>query len=422
MKHKLFLFAVIMTAMALPHVVRAYSFSAVAPSGQTLYYNIVDGEAQVTSQYVGSGYSTYPMGDLIIPSTVTNGSNTYTVTSIGNKAFYGCTGLTSVTIGSGVTSIGDQAFYWCTGLTYVTIPNSVTSIGQSAFNGCSGLTSVTIPSSVTEINGGVFSQCHSLTSVTIPNSVTSIGYDAFSYCTGLTSVTIPNSVTWIGGFAFRGCSGLTSVTIPNSVSTIDDRTFAECTSLTSVTIGSGVTSIGYKAFEDCTGLTSVTIPSSVTSIAVEAFFCCSGLTSVTIGSGVTSIGAGAFEDCSGLTEITSLASVAPQLRDNAFRGVDDTIPVNIPCGSQTSYQSRFSGWTWFFCNFIENCTQGIGDVEGNDILINVLDGRIRVEGIADEEVRVYDIAGRMVPNRSLPLGVYMVKVGNHPARKVVVVR
>jgi hypothetical protein len=99
--------------------------------------------------------------------------------------FYGCTGLTEVTIGNSVTSIGYGAFWDCTGLTSVTIPNCVTSIGEWAFYGCTGLTSVTIS-----------------------NSVTSIGRCTFSGCTGLTSVTIPNSVTEIRDSAFAGCTGL----------------------------------------------------------------------------------------------------------------------------------------------------------------------------------------------------------------------
>jgi hypothetical protein len=92
-------------------------------------------------------------------------------------------------IPAGVTSIGDYAFSGCSGLTSVTIPAGVTSIGIAAFNACSGLTSVTIPAGVTTIGYGVFASCTGLTSVTIPAGVTSIGRGAFSYCSGLTSVT-----------------------------------------------------------------------------------------------------------------------------------------------------------------------------------------------------------------------------------------
>ncbi len=258
-----------------------------------LYYNLdaTNHTAEVTSS--SDKYS----GDIIIPSSVTYNSVSYSVTSIGNSAFRYCSGLTSVTIPNRVTNIGDGAFYECYRLTSVTIPNSVTSIGEVAFSDCYGLTSLTIPNSVTSIGDGAFSGCSGLTSVTIGNSVTSIGDDAFRYCTGLTSVTIPNSVTSIGDGAFWVCSGLTSVTIPNSV-----------------------TSIGYAAFCRCTGLTSVTIPNSV-----------------------TSIGYNAFEDCSGLTSVTCFATTPPQLDYDygAFDGVDKSIPLYVPAGSVSAYQSAY---------------------------------------------------------------------------------
>ena len=107
--------------------------------------------------------------------------------------------------------LGDYAFYGCSGLTSLTLPSSVTSIGSYAFYGCSGLASLTLPSSVTSIGWYAFEDCSGLTSLTLPSSVTSIGDEAFAYCSGLTSLTIPSGVTSIGSYAFYGCSGLTSI-------------------------------------------------------------------------------------------------------------------------------------------------------------------------------------------------------------------
>ena len=284
----------------------AYDFSYTY-QGKTLYYTIT------SSNTVKVAGSSSVSGDVVIPSSVTNNGITYSVTSIGDRAFYGCSGLTSVTIPNSVTSIGDRAFYECSGLTSVTIPNSVTYIGDYAFYYCSGLTSVTIPNSVTWIDEKAFAGCSSLTSVTIPNSVTYIGDYAFSGCSGLTSVTIPNSVTYIGDYAFNWCRSLTSVTIPNSVTYIGDWAFSGCSGLTSVTIPNSVTSIGWSVFQGCSGLTSVTIPNSVTSIGDYAFY-----------------------GCNGLTSIISNAVVPPMLGTAVFPNPNNC-NVTIPCGSLVPY-------------------------------------------------------------------------------------
>ena len=264
-----------------------------------LYYNLdaTNQTAEVTS------FSDKYSGAIVIPSSVTYNSKTFSLTSIGNNAFEGCTGLTSIEIPNSVTSIGKSAFQNCTGLTSVTIPNSVTSIGWYAFYGCSSLTSVTIPNSVTSIEDCTFWGCSSLTSVTIPNSVTSIGASAFWGCSSLTSVTIPNSVTSIGGSAFYNCSGLTSIEIPNSVTRIGEMVFSGCGSLTSVTIPNSVTSIGEHAFRGCRSLTSVTIPNSVTSIGRGAFQNCHRLTSITIPINVDTIAPDCLNSCDSLTTI-----------------------------------------------------------------------------------------------------------------------
>ena len=120
-------------------------------------------------------------GKVVIPKSVEHEGTAYSVTSIGEDAFYDCSRLTSVTIPNSVESIGSYAFYYCSGLTSVTIPNSVKSIGYWAFIGCSGLTSVTIGNSVESIGGEAFYGCDGLTSVTIGNSVTSIGGGCFQW-------------------------------------------------------------------------------------------------------------------------------------------------------------------------------------------------------------------------------------------------
>ena len=199
------------------------------------------------------------------------------ITIIGDKAFYDCQNITSITIPNSVTSIGKSAFSRCSNLTSITIPNSVTSIGDSAFYECSNLTSITIPNSVTSIGECAFSDCENLTSRTIPNSVTSICNDAFLRCTNLTSITIPNSVTSIGELAFGGCEKLTSITIPNSVTSMGGGVFSSCYKLKNITIPNNVTSIGEYAFSWCKNLTSITIPNSVISIGEKAFFECKKL-------------------------------------------------------------------------------------------------------------------------------------------------
>ena len=289
------------------------------------------------------------------------GDNHYTSNDkLGDYAFVDCSGLTSMTIPSGVTSIGEGTFCDCSSLTSLTIPSGVTSISDYAFSGCSGLTSLTIPSGVTSIGDYVFYDCSGLTSLTLPSSVTSIGREAFRSCSGLTSLTIPSCVTEIGESAFDGCSGLTSLTIPSSVTWIGWGAFSGCSGLTSLTIPSGVTSIGDWAFRGCSGLTSLTIPSGVTEIGESAFEGCSGLTSLTIPSGVTSIGKWAFADCSGLTSIYVYTKKIPELGSYVFGGCNaQNCTVYVPKGTYDAYKSSEFG---YFEKIVEFDASGIDKV------------------------------------------------------------
>ncbi len=311
-------------------------------------------------------------GSIVIPESVEHESTTYSVTSIGEWAFSGFSGLTSVTIPNSVTNIGDGAFCYCSGLTSITIPNSVTSIRGGAFNNCSGLTSIVVEEgnavydSRNNCNAIIETASNTLHSgcktTIIPNSVKNLGVGAFSGCSGLTSVTIPNSVTSIGDDAFSFCDALTSVTIPNSVKSIGEEAFDWCSGLTSVTIGNSVTSIGSYAFSFCDALTSVTIPESVTSIGNRAFQYCSGLTSIVVEEGnavydsrnncnaiietasntlhsgckttiipdsVKNLGEGAFYGCDSLTSITIPNSVM-SIGDDAFYYCESLTSVTIP--------------------------------------------------------------------------------------------
>ena len=341
------------------------------------YSALDDGRVKITG-YNGGAET------VVIPDTIDGKS----VTSIGRRAFEGCTNLKSITIPNSVTEMGRRAFSGCSSLIGIAIPDNVTEIGKYAFDGCKSLTSITIPDGVTSIGDGAFYNCSSLTeikvasensnyvsvngvlynkdkttiicypagkkgnnykipdgvtkvdssafigcssltSITIPNGVTEIGYSVFEGCTNLKSITIPNGVTSIGDSAFEGCTSLKSITIPNSVTSIGDSAFEDCTSLTSITIPNGVTSIGDSAFEGCTSLKSITIPNSVTSIGFGAFIGCSSLTSITIPDSVTCIGDSAFNGCTSLTSITLPDSVT-SIGESAFSGCASLASITIP--------------------------------------------------------------------------------------------
>ncbi len=166
----------------------AYDFSAENDDKVTIYYTITSAEdltVEVAQQ--GTSYSGYS-GDIVIPSTVEYDGNTYSVTGIGNSAFYSCAGITSIEIPSSVKSIGTNAFGSCISLTSVTFEDGsqLTKIGDSAFATCRSLTQITLPAE--SIGTSCFAQCTALTSVTLGKNMKTINENVFAYCSSLKEV------------------------------------------------------------------------------------------------------------------------------------------------------------------------------------------------------------------------------------------
>ena len=250
----------------------------------TLVYKITSS----TDVEVIAGADKYK-GDIVIPSQVTISGKTYTVTSIANDAFKGCTGLTSITI-----------------------PSSITSIGSSSFDSCTNLNKVSIS-------------------------------DMLSWCKITFANSLANPLYYAKNLYLNG-SLVSKLEIPSAITEIKNYTFYNCTSISTIVFPSGIMKIGNSTFVNCSNLTSVTIPNSVTTIDENAFNGCTGLTSLTIGSSVGSIGNYAFGNCTGLKSVTSLNSTPPTCGTGVFQGVTiSSIPLTVPAGSESLYKATY---TW----------------------------------------------------------------------------
>jgi len=357
-----------------------------------IYYNIDGTNATVT--YKSSSYNSYS-GKVNIPSTVTYNGTTYFVTSIGNNAFYNCTGMTSVSIPNSVTTIGNYAFSYCTGMTSVSIPNSVTTIGNFAFSECKSITSISIPNSVTIIGNYAFYNCTSLSNLTLGNSVTTIETCAFCNCLSLESIFIPKSVASLDYTTFAGCSAVNSIVvedgnmvfdsrngcnaiiekkgktfpflptllfgcknsiIPNSVESIAGNAFRGITDLKVVNIPGSIKNIDHYAFEGCTGIVKVNITSieSWCDISFQneysnplyyghhLFLNGSEITELIIPNHKNYIPSYGFINCIGLKSV-SIPNTVIEIGDCSFSGCSGLTSITIPESLEQIHYKAFLG-------------------------------------------------------------------------------
>lgn len=403
------------------------------------------------------------------------------VQHLGKMAFGFCSQITSVTLPEGLVSIGDFAFNCCATVDGIVVPSTVTHIGVCPFSYCPQMTNLSIASGnshyvmdglmVYSSDYDTLVSCHkSGTTVTLNPNLKVLG--GFENNTWVRNIVIPETVTDITENCFNGCQ-ISSIALPAHMKSIGRKAFSENDRLASVTMPQTLLSMGQGAFEHCYALTSIVIPDSLRIIPKEAFNSCIRLSSITWNNDVEEIGDYAFWALSqyGSTHITTLdlpaslrkvgesafGACSNYLKHVTFHGQVDTLgwsvfyqarlkrlyftvgvppavigagpldqiasidSIVVPCGSLNAWLSD-SYWGQFADLYVEDCNMGIGDPDANDVNIYTLGDRIVVEGAEGESVHLFDITGRSIRNEALHTGVYIVKVGDRPARKIVVMK
>lgn len=349
-----------------------YSGDIVIPSSVT-YEDI---EYSVTMIESGAFRGSTDLTSITIPNSVT---------SIGLGITSGCTSVTSIIIEEGnpvydsrdncnaiIETASNSLFLGCKG---TIVPNGVTTIGESAFEGCSGLTSVYIPNSVTTFGKNAFKDCSNLKKVELNNNALVSKDNQSVSPTPITSIfgnqveeyVIGEDVTRIGNYAFLNSQNLTSVSMSNSITSIGEGAFSHCIQLTTIKMSDNLTSIGNNAFIGCYHLTSMTIPSGVTNIDLWAFGGCgfkmvvlnsnaivskdygshSSLSEFfgpyvkefVLGEGITRVGNYAFGSCK-FEDMYCYAEQVPETGSDVFIYSNYTnATLHVPAGSLEAYSN-----------------------------------------------------------------------------------
>ena len=241
-------------------------------------------------------------GAVVVPATISDGSFSYTITSIESAPFNDEEGITSLVV-EGDTEIKLQAFRNCTSLLTVDVSAVVTKkIGNSAFLNCTALTSANF-NGVTLIGNQIFSGCINLTTFT-SDTLESVGNagSMFLDCTSLTTVNLPLALA-VANSMFKNCSSLVSINMPKATTGLPNG-FNNCNSLTTVNLPL-LTSTGTQMFVDCTSLVSLDLP-ALTQSGNLSFFKCSALKYLNLPSLITA-NTGSFNS-TGLESIVFPAS------------------------------------------------------------------------------------------------------------------
>ena len=318
------------------------------------YVQIAEDKLEI-KKYVGE------WREVNIPSVVVQNGKKYSVTQIGEKAFLGCSFLTSIIIPQTISKIGSSAFENCTSLTTIDIPHSVAQIGNGAFKGCSSLKHINLSDNLTKISEFTFYGCNQLISINLPNSIVAIDKNAFSNCSSLTRIDIPQFIESIPDYCFVGCSSLKSVAIPKSVRSIGNGVFTNCLSLDSIIIPNSVINIGGDVFSGCRTLKNITLSENITSLKSGSFEGCASLEKILIPKKVTTLGDRVFLGCSRLNNIV-IPNGVTSIGNEAFRGCICIVSITIPNGVVS-----IGGGCFAYCRFLESVvlSKNISSLSGN---------------------------------------------------------
>ncbi len=347
-----------------------FDFQHSLGADKTLYFKILSPTTvgltypNLVSNNYYSGY-TKPRGHIVIPSTVTHGGTTYTVTAITFNTFYQCDSILSVTIPATVTAVGDYAFYGCTLMESLDLGNGVTSIGQNAFYGNHHLTTLTLPRQIASVGTYAFSNCSQLRTVNfnadsctaMPGSFSTNNASLYSVSntvwgnspinkanfgpnvkyipanlfvgrTAIDTVMIPNSVRSIGNYAFGGCN-IKHIIWGNSLDSIGHGAFFS-NSLPALSFPSSLKYIGASSFTGNSLITELTIPAHIEEICVWSFSFWNALTTVNFNADScinpsTATNLSWFGSCPNLTTI----NIGNNVKNIPYAAFRDTRIVNL---------------------------------------------------------------------------------------------